>query len=184
MCRGPTVFNRSCRLPVRNMKNRSFHSLVALVAGLVCLAMPARSGQSGLLYGAVVFIASPSGSNMGAFLANQIAKHKIPVTISSEKPYASYILAAFVEPQSMPAPVARTVGQSHRAIIWKGKAVLADAQTRAIAWNAEFNGPCPPCDAAPERAEQIMATRFVKRLKRDRFSHESLSDHIDDFLAP
>jgi hypothetical protein len=157
------------------MKNRRFYSVIAILAGLACSATAAQPG-SGLLYGAVVFVVSPSGSNMGAFLASELAKQKVPVTVSSEKPSANYILAGFVEPDSEQF--------SRSSVIWKGIAVLADARTHAIAWNAEFKGPCPPCDAAPERGEQFMAARFVKRLKHDLFLRKSLSEHIDDFLAP
>jgi hypothetical protein len=155
------------------MTLRRFNSIAAILLSLACAAGSARSeqpGRSRLLYGAVVFISSPSGSNMGALLASQIARYKVPLTISSERPYASYILAAFVEPKTGTG--------------WEAKAVLADAQTHAVAWTAEFSGPCRPCDAAPGKAEQIMAARFVKRLKKDLFSRESISDHIDDFLAP
>ena len=147
--------------------------ILAVLLVLICAARPAlpqQPGKSHLLYGALVFIVSPPGSNMGAFLASQMARYKVPLTISSERPYANYILAAFVE---------RKNGTS-----WHAKAVLADAYTHAIAWTAEFNDPCPPCEAAPEKAEQLMAARFVKRLKHDLFSRESLSGRIDDFLAP
>jgi hypothetical protein len=153
------------------MTLRRFNSVAAILLGLVCSAGPALTGESELLYGAVVFIASPAGSNMGGLLASQIAKNKVPLTISSERPYASYILAAFAEPKNS-------------GKIWQAKAVLADAQTHAVAWTAEFTGPCQPCEAAPEKAEQIMAARFVKKLKHDLFSRESISDRIDDFLAP
>ena len=121
---------------------------------------------------------------MGALLASQIARYKVPVTISSERPYANYILAVIAESKAQPAPITRIPGRSGGGSIWEGKAVLADAQTHAITWTAEFHGPCPQCDSAPEKAEQIMAARFVKRMKRDLFSRESISDRIDDFLTP
>ncbi len=155
------------------MTLRRFSSTLAVLLVLMCAVepvLPRQQGQSRVLYGALVFIASPPGSNMGALLASQMARYKVPVTVSSERPYANYILAAFVEPKN--------------GTTWHAKAVLADAHTHAIAWTAEFNGPCPPCETAPEKAEQIMAARFVKRLKHDLFSRESLSGRIDDFLAP
>jgi hypothetical protein len=167
------------------MTLRRFNSIAAILLGLVCSVGSALPGDSELLYGAVVFIASPAGSNMGGLLASQIAKNKVPLTISSERPYASYILAAFAEPTTGPMPAAPVAGRTdHGGTIWNSEAVLADAQTHAIAWSAEFHGPCQPCDAAPGKAEQIMAARFVKRLKHDLFSRESVSDRIDDFLAP
>lgn len=152
---------------------RRFSWIWAAFLALTCAAVPAlpqQSGQSRLLYGSLVFIASSPGSNMGALLAGQIARHKVPVTISSERPYANYILAAFAEPKS--------------GAVWHAKAVLADAHTHAIAWTAEFNGRCQACEAAPEKAEQIMAARFVKKLKHDLFSRESFSGRIDNVLAP
>jgi hypothetical protein len=167
------------------MTLRRFNSIAAILLGLVCSAGAALPGESELLYGAVVFIASPAGSNMGALLASQIAKNKVPVTISSERPYATYILAAFARPKSGSISAIPVAGRKGRGgTIWDSRAVLADAQTHSIAWSAEFHGPCPPCDATPEKAEQIMAARFVKRLKHDLFSRESISDRIDDFLAP
>src|SRR4051794_29646738 len=89
------------------MTLRRFRPIAAVLLGLMFVAGPAlpeQPGQSRLLYGAVIFIASSPGSNMGAFLASQMAKHKVPVTVSSERPYANYILAAFVEPQRGAAP--------------------------------------------------------------------------------
>ena len=155
------------------MNLRRFRSIAAVVLVLMCSALPAlpeQPGESRLLYGALVFIASSPGSNMRAFLTSQIAKNKVPVTVSTERPYASYILAAFAEPKN--------------GTVWQGKAVLADARTHAIAWTAEFTGECKACETAPEKAEQIMAARLIKKLKHDLFSQESLSERIDDFLAP
>ena len=152
---------------------RRFRSIAAVVLILMCSALPAlpeQPGRSRLLYGAVVFVASSQASNMSALLTSEIAKHKVPVTISTERPYANYILAAYAEPKN--------------GTTWHAQAVLADAHTHAIAWTAEFTGECKSCDATPEKAEQMMAARFVKKLKRDLFSRESLSERIDDFLAP
>lgn len=150
-----------------------FRSISAVVLLLMCSVVPAlpeQPSRSQLLYGALVFVASSQGSNMGAQLASQMAKHKVPVTISTERPYANYILAGYAEPKD--------------GGTWHAQAVLADAHTHAIAWTAEFTGTCRACEAGPEKAEQIMADRFVKKLKHDLFSRESLSERIDDFLAP
>lgn len=157
----------------RNMILRRFRSIAAVALILMCSALPAlpeQPSRSRLLYGALVFVASSPGSSMGAFLTSQIARNKVPITISTERPYANYILAAIVEPKN--------------GTTWQAKAVLADARTHAIAWTAEFTGECKACEAAPEKAEQMMAARFVKKLKHDLFSNESLSERIDDFLAP
>jgi hypothetical protein len=145
-------------------------SAVVLLMCSVLPALPEQPSRSQLLYGALVFVASSQGSNMGAQLTSQMAKHKVPVTISTERPYANYILAAYAEPNN--------------GGTWHAQAVLADAHTHAVAWTAEFTGACRACDAAPEKAEQIMAARFVKKLKHDLFSRESLSERIDDLLAP
>jgi len=158
---------------LRKMTLHRFRPISAVVLLLLCSVVPAFTEQpsrSRLLYGALVFVASSQGSNMGAQLTSEMAKHKVPVAISTERPYADYILAGYAEPKS--------------GGIWQAQAVLADAHTRAIAWTAEFAGQCKPCEAAPEKAEQIMAARFVKKLKHDLFSGESLSERIDDFLAP
>jgi hypothetical protein len=160
----------------------------AVLVALTCLARPAlpgTPGESRLLYGSVVFITSSPGSNMGALLASQIARYKVPVTVTSERPYANYILAAYAEPNTGTAPASTISAHAvNRGATWSAKAVLADASTHAIAWTAEFDGPCHPCDAAPDQVEQIMATRFIKQLKHDLFSRQSFSERIDDFLAP
>lgn len=164
-----------------------FKYFAAVLLAYISVAVPGSAEQpakSQLLYGAIVFIASPAGSNMGAMLSNQIAKYKIPLTVSSERPYASYILAAFLRPAAGEAQPLPATARTRSGSVWQAKAVLADARTHAIAWTAELNGPCAACDVSPERAEQIMAARFVKKLKHDLFSKESISERVDDFLAP
>ena len=62
--------------------------------------------------------------------------------------------------------------------------MLANLETNGIAWSATFRGPCAACDASPESADRFFAAKFAKRLQKDLFEHESISDRIDDVLAP
>jgi hypothetical protein len=156
---------------------------IALLAFLFNPA-PARSGQSQLLYGAMVYIASGPGDTMSGFLASAIAKRKIPLIVSPDRQNANYILAGYAEPKSPDNNTGTVRSQSAPKTVWEGKLVLADAATRAIVWSAEFHGPCPPCDSSPAGATRVLAEKFIRRFQKDLFARESISDRIDDFIAP
>lgn len=141
-----------------------------------------RCGPSQLLYGAMVYIASSPDYPLGGFLGAEINKRKLPIIISPDRQNANFVLAVYARTVGTPAlPIA---GNGKAKTVWEAKAVLADAQTRSIAWSAEFKGPCPPCDVSPAKAAQALAAKFAKRLQQDLFQHESISDRIDDVLAP
>jgi hypothetical protein len=139
--------------------------------------------QSQLLYGAMVYVVSTPDSDLGGLLASEIAKRKLPVIVSAERSNANYILAAFARNIGTPATPVFTRSQNMKPV-WEAKVVLADARTHGITWAAEFRGPCPPCDASPSRAETIFAQKFAKRFQKDLFERRSISDRIDDILAP
>jgi len=132
----------------------------------------------------MVYIASAPGDAIGGFLASAIAKRKIPVTISPDRQNANYILAGYVESKPGEAGTPTVHTQAAPKPVWEGKLVLADAGTHAIVWTADFHGPCPACDAAPSGATKVLAERFIKRFQKDLFTRESISDRIDDFIAP
>jgi hypothetical protein len=130
----------------------------------------------------MVYVASSPDYPIGGLLGAEIQKRKLPIIISPDRENASYVLAGYARSMGLPA-IAVSGTQKSRAV-WEAEVVLVDAQTRAIAWSAEFRGPCPPCDASPSKAEQVFAAKFVKRLQHDLFEHKSVSDRIDDVLAP
>jgi hypothetical protein len=150
---------------------------------LILICPPSiRCGQSQLLYGAMVYIASPPDYPLAGMLEAEIHKRKLPLIISPDRQNANYVLAAYARTAGAPAlPIA---GSGKAKTIWEAKAVLADAQTRNVAWSAEFLGPCAACDASPSKAGQVFAAKFAKRLQHDLFEGESTSDRIDDVLAP
>ncbi len=155
-----------------------------ILTSLLILTCPLSiwCGQSQLLYGAMVYIASSPDYALGALLETEIHKRKLPVIISPDRQNANYVLAAYV--RSLGLPAVAVVGTQKSRTVWEAKVVLADAQTKSIAWSAEFRGPCPPCDASPSKAGQVFAAKFAKRLQQDLFERESISDRIDDVLAP
>jgi hypothetical protein len=154
-----------------------------LISLLVLTCPPSiRCGQSQLLYGAMVYIVSSPDYPLGGFLGAEINKRKLPIIISPDRQSANYLLAVYARPAGTPALAISGSGKAKT--VWEAKAVLADAQTREIAWSAEFRGPCPPCDVSPSKAERMLAAKFAKRLQQDLFERESLSDRIDDVIAP
>jgi hypothetical protein len=155
----------------------------ALMAFLLCPA-PARSGQSRLLYGAMVYMASAPGDPMSGFLAASIAKRKIPVIVSPDRQNANYILAGYAESKPAESSFGNLPSQPAANALWQGKLVLADSAAHAIVWSTEFHGRCPPCDAVPGNASRVIAEKFIRRLQKDLFARESISDRIDDFIAP
>ncbi|MFZ0595175.1 MAG: hypothetical protein WAM39_32230 [Bryobacteraceae bacterium] len=164
------------------MALRRTHWIIASFLLILICPPSIWCGQSQLLYGAMVYIASSPDYPLGALLETEIHKRKLPVIISPDRQNANYVLAAYARTVGLPA-VAVTGTQKSRTV-WEARAVLADAQTRAIAWSADFRGPCPPCDASPSKAWQVFAAKFAKRLEQDLFERKSISDRIDDVLAP
>jgi hypothetical protein len=166
------------------MIQRPLKSVAVILLGLICCSPAVFSAQSQLIYGAMIYVASAPGDDLGSYLTAELAKHKLPVLITPERRNANYVLAGFVQNEGIPVSSADASGKQKPKTIWQGKLVLADAQTRTVAWSAEFHGPCPPCDADPDNAEHFLAGKFVKRFQHDLFTKRSLSDRIDDFSAP
>jgi hypothetical protein len=130
----------------------------------------------------MIYIASSSESALGGFLEAELQKRKLPVILSPDRFNANYVLAAYAReagPQAQPIS-----GSSKAHGLWEAKIVLMNLQTNGIAWSDSFKGRCGPCDASPAKADRFFAARFAKKLQKDLFAHESLSDRIDDILAP
>ena len=151
---------------------------------LLFLAIPGLiwCGPSSVLYGAVVYIAPSPEQEIGGYLEAEIQKRKLPIILSPDRFNANYVLAAYARDLGLPAVAVS--GAAKGKSLWDAKIVLANMQTREIAWSASFHGPCPPCDGSPSRAERFFAVKFAKRFQKELFEHESLSDRIDDVLAP
>lgn len=161
------------------LKTRSFLSLL-----LLSLACPlwVWCGPSSVLYGAVIYIAPSPNQQIGGYLEAEIQKRKLPVILSPNRYNSNYVLAAYAREGGSPA--AAVLGSVKAKSVWDAKIVLANVQTGSIAWSASFHGFCPPCDASPGQADRFFAARFAKKFQKDLFAHESLSDRIDDLLAP
>ncbi len=165
------------------MIQRHLQFIAIALLGLICCSSAAFSAaQSQLVYGAMIYVASAPGDNLGSYLTAELAKHKLPVLVTPERRNANYVLAGFVQYEGI-SEAAIDAGKKPKPI-WQGKLVLADSQTRNIVWSAEYRGPCPPCDAQPSAAEHFLAAKFVKRFQHDLFNRTSISDRIDDFIAP
>jgi len=130
----------------------------------------------------MIYIASSSENPLGGFLEAELQKRKLPVIVSPNRFNASYVLAAYAREAGEPAQPISGSGKSHG--IWEARIVLMNVQTNGIAWSDSFKGRCDPCEASPAQAERFFAARFAKKLQKDLFSRESLSDRIDDILAP
>ena len=135
-----------------------------------------------MLYGATIYIASSSENPLGGFLEAELQKRKLPVILSPNRYNAGYVLAAYARQAGDPAQPISGSGKSRG--MWEARIVLMNVQTNGIAWSDSFKGPCGPCDASPAQAERFFAAKFAKKLRKDLFPHESLSDRIDDILAP
>src|SRR6185312_5730573 len=156
--------------------------LSPLLLLLTCSGIGWCGGGSSVLYGAMIYIASSSENPLGGFLEAELQKRKLPVIVSPNRFNASYVLAAYAREAGEPAQPISGSGKSHG--IWEARIVLMNVQTNGIAWSDSFKGRCDPCEASPAQAERFFAARFAKKLQKDLFSRESLSDRIDDILAP
>jgi hypothetical protein len=135
----------------------------------------------------MIFIAASPGDGLSGHLAAAIAKRRLPIIVSQNRQESTYILAAYAQSKpGPPRPPKRftSSAQAGNPLFWDGKAVLADAQTHAIVWSAEFHGPCPSCDTSSGGSTRPIAERFIKRFQRDLFARESISDRSDDIIAP
>jgi hypothetical protein len=157
--------------------------LAIALAVFLAYPFPVWSGESRLLYGASVYIASQPGDPMAGFLAAAIEKRKLPIILAPTRQDSSYIVAAFAEAGPSQATLAGVPNPAVQAV-WNGKIVLADAASHAIVWSADFHGPCRGCDSSPSNAGRILADRFIRRMQKDLFARKSLSARVDDFLAP
>jgi hypothetical protein len=130
----------------------------------------------------MIYIASSSESALGGYLEAELQKRKLPVILSPDRFNANYVLAAYARESGTPALPVSGSGKGHG--VWEARILLMNLQTHGIAWSDSFSGPCGPCEASPAQADRFFAARFAKKLQKDLFSHESLSDRIDDILAP
>jgi hypothetical protein len=139
------------------------------------------AAKASLLYGAQIYIAPSHDQQMSGFLTSAIEKRKLPVILSPTPLNANFILAAYARDTGMPLAVQ---GTHTPKPVWEAKIVLADAQTHAIVWSASYHGFCGECDASPVRANHLFAEKFAHRFEHEMFTGKSISDRIDDILAP
>ena len=140
-------------------KNLIFSLAIGVL--LVCVASALESiGKVPL--GSRIFIDNMSPA-MAGYLAGEITKRKVPITITKDRDRADFILDGQMEMRD----------RNWKRVLFGGKAdsgsaLLYDAKTKDVVWSANAGG--RSAWLGDNKSERRVAGRLVKQLKKAFFS--------------